>query len=106
MKKTKSKSTPQTLHDLLMKEFGKKSLAYTAQCMLAEEHHSQCTFENNFWEYLRNRGDKRFEEYNKATGLGRSAFCLRDNGNYVERAIICDALTAYIKMLKEEASKK
>ena len=106
MNKTKSKSTPQTLHDLLVKEFGKKSLAYTAQCMLAEKHHSQCTFENDFWEHLRDRGDKRFEEYNKATGLGRSAFCLRDNGKYVERAIICDALTAYIKMLKEEASKK
>ena len=106
MNKTKSKSTPQTLHDLLVKEFGKQSLAHTAQCMLAEEYHSQCTFENNFWEYLRGRGDKRFKEYNKATGLGRAAFCLRDNGNYVERAIICDALTAYIKMLKEEVSKK
>ena len=101
MKKTKSKSTPQTLHELLLETFGKESLVFSVTRLRQAIYKKQCTFENDFWVSLRDRSDKRFEKYNKATGLGRSAFILQDNSSYKDRAIMCAALTAYIEMLKE-----
>ena len=99
---TAKNTPPKTLHELLVKDLGKKNLSFTAKSMLADMRHQQCTFENVFWEHLRDSGDKRFDEYNKATGLGRSAFCLREGGKYTERAILCAALEAYIEKLKEK----
>ena len=106
MKMTAKNIPPKTLHELLVKDFGKEGLSYTAKSMLADIHHQQCNFEGIFWEYLRESGDKRFEEYNKATGLGRSAFCLGEGGKYTERAILCAALEAYIEKLKEKRNAK
>ena len=101
-KKMTAKNTPpKTLHELLVKDFGKRGLASSAKILLADMHHQQCTFENDFWELLRDRNDKRFQEYNKATGLGRSAMCLVDSA-YKRRAILSAALEAYIEKLKEK----
>jgi hypothetical protein len=50
---------------------------------------------------LRDRQDPKFEEYNKAYGLGRAAMCLGDS-NYQEWTILSAALAAFIEKLEGE----
>ena len=93
---------PQTIHEFLVKDCWIDGLIAKVRFLLDNIHHEQCTFENEYFERLRNRHDKKFEEYNKAVGLERSAMCLVEDVCYFERAVLYAALTAYIEKLEGE----
>lgn len=92
---------PQTIHELLVRKYGEDKLKSNALTLLDDYYKRRCTFENVLHESLRDRQDPKFEEYNKAYGLGRAAMCL-DNSNYQEWAILCAALAALIEKLEGE----
>ena len=92
---------PDTLNAVMIKERGVENLILKAKSISSDIYKVQCTFENTFWRWLKENNDTRFEEYNKATGLGRSAMCLNEE-DYERRAIILAALEAYIERLREE----
>ena len=94
-------TTTQTLHQVLVREFGADELKSKAWTLLNDYYHRRCTFENVLHESLRDRQDPKFEEYNKAYGLGRAAMCLGDS-NYQEWTILCAALAAFIEKLEGE----
>ena len=92
-------TTKQTLHQVLVREFGEDKLKSKAWTLLEDYYHRRCTFENVLHESLRDRQDPKFKKYNNATGLERAAMCL-GNIEYQEWAILCAALNFYIDQLE------